>query len=787
MNRKERRAAKKTGGPAVTPMAATLAQAFRAHQAGHRSDAERLYRDVLAAEPRNAAALHLLGALLHQMTRSDEAISLMRQAIAIEPRNADYHYNLGCVLNGSGRVAEAIEQLAKAVALNPQYAEAHFELGNAYGRMERWQEAAGQFRRVIALRPNDAAAQNNLALVLREQGALEEAASLWERVTARSSSFPLAQMNLGLIYKAMGRLGEAEAKLREAIEAQPNLPDAHYNLASVLVERDDAGPALQALRRAFESQDNVDVRRLFIRCVTTNTQIPLDPEIEPLLFRALTEDWVNPAQIYALCRAYLEIQPSIAAALKRAESEQRDPIPLDQMLGSQTSGHIGTHRLLLALIASMPVTDTNMERLLARVRFSLLDTIRRQSGAQSFPGSLVELCCAIAQQCFINEYIFNETPEETSGVGALSEQIAVALRGQQPVLPEAIAIIAAYRPLHKMPFAGLLANYGAAPALAAVIRQQIEEPREEQALRGTIESLTPIGDGVSAALREQYEENPCPRWAKTSRLETPLPIDRLIQRAFPRAPYRPLGKAEDLEMLVAGCGTGLDAITASQAIAAAEILAVDLSATGLAFAERQTRALGLTNIRYAQADITHLPSLGRSFDVIEAIGVLHHMEDLWAGWKTLLSLLRPQGVMRIGLCSSLGRRTIAQVQDFVRDGNYQADPEGIRACRRNILRQAAGSPLRSVTGFSAFYTTSECRNLLFGVREQCVSIPEIGTFLRDNRLTFLGFDASPRILRRYSEEHPNDGAMTDLASWHQFETRNPDTFAGLYDFWVQKA
>ena len=39
----------------MSPMAAMLADAFRAHQAGHRSDAERLYRDVLSAEPRNAA------------------------------------------------------------------------------------------------------------------------------------------------------------------------------------------------------------------------------------------------------------------------------------------------------------------------------------------------------------------------------------------------------------------------------------------------------------------------------------------------------------------------------------------------------------------------------------------------------------------------------------------------------------------------------------------------------------------------------------------------------------
>src|SRR6187399_1310685 len=128
MNRKERRSAQKRGGPTPSPMTQTLATAFRAHQAGHRAEAERSYRDVLAVEPRNATALHLLGALLHQGGRTDEAISLIRQAIAIEPRNPDYHYNLGTILLSAGRAAEAVEQLKKAVALKPNYTEAQFEL-----------------------------------------------------------------------------------------------------------------------------------------------------------------------------------------------------------------------------------------------------------------------------------------------------------------------------------------------------------------------------------------------------------------------------------------------------------------------------------------------------------------------------------------------------------------------------------------------------------------------------------------------------------------------------------
>jgi hypothetical protein len=170
--------------------------------------------------------------------------------------------------------------------------------------------------------------------------------------------------------------------------------------------------------------------------------------------------------------------------------------------------------------------------------------------------------------------------------------------------------------------------------------------------------------------------------------------------------------------------------------------------------------------------------------LIEAVGVLHRLGDPWEAWKILLSLLRPGGVMRIGLYSALGRRKIAQAQDFVRTGNYQPDLEGIRACRRNLLRSSADSPMRQVIDFSGFYTTSQCRNLLF--EERHVTLPEIASFLNENRLAFLGFDAPPRIIRRYAQECAQEGAMSDLSSWHQFETNNPDSFAGLYDFWLQK-
>ena len=107
------------------------------------------------------------------------------------------------------------------------------------------------------------------------------------------------------------------------------------------------------------------------------------------------------------------------------------------------------------------------------------------------------------------------------------------------------------------------------------------------------------------------------------------------------------------EILIAGCGTGRHSIAVARTYPDARILAIDISRASLAYARRKTREEGLSNIEYAQADILDLGTIARSFDRIEACGVLHHLADPRAGWRGLIGLLRPAGVMRVGLYGEL--------------------------------------------------------------------------------------------------------------------------------------
>jgi hypothetical protein len=142
--------------------------------------------------------------------------------------------------------------------------------------------------------------------------------------------------------------------------------------------------------------------------------------------------------------------------------------------------------------------------------------------------------------------------------------------------------------------------------------------------------------------------------------------------------------------------------------------------------------------------------------------------------------------MRLGLYSALARRHVVAARGFIDEGAYPPTVEGIRRCRQDILAQDDAAPVRKVTRSPDFYSTSACRDLLFHVQEHRLTIPEIAGFLEHNDLAFLGFDVGPLTIDKYASRFPGDPAMVDLDLWHAFEAENPTTFAGMYNFWVQK-
>ena len=145
--------------------------------------------------------------------------------------------------------------------------------------------------------------------------------------------------------------------------------------------------------------------------------------------------------------------------------------------------------------------------------------------------------------------------------------------------------------------------------------------------------------------------------------------------------------------------------------------------------------------------------------------------------------------MKIGLYSEIARQHIVLGQSLVAEKGYSSSPEDIRRCRQDIMAMAANgnTEMAQISDARAFFSLSECRDLLFHVQEHRFTLPQIEAALTSLHLKFLGFEIQDqRTLRKFRESHPNTNAPTSLALWHEFELENPDTFINMYQFWCQK-
>lgn len=724
-------------------------------------ESEASYRRALAIDPTFTDALNNLGNVLRDLGRLEEAETVLRRALVLSPSFASAHFNLGNILRDQGRLEEAETSYRHALAIKETVPEAHINLGTTLRDLGRWVEAEASYRRAIAIAPGFTAAHNSLGTLLRDLGRLDEAEASYRQAVAMQSDFADAHNNLGIVLRDVGRLAEAEASFRRAVEIDPDLAIAHNNLALVLLDRGRPMEALPISLRALHLKESWEIKDRFVSVVKRLRLTRSDDGVRAALVRALSEPWARPSEL-----------ARVATDLVKAT-----------ITTPHVTTAIATDPLLQALLVSAPVRDIGLERFLTRARLTLLGLADHMTTQIVAPS---DFDCALAQQCFINEYVFARTEEEERLARGLRDALVEALATGAPIAASHLTAVACYFPLHSLPQSRRLLDRPWPGPTDALLVQQVREPAEELACRTEIPSLTVIDNEVSLRVQQQYEENPYPRWVKAPAAGKPKTIAAFLRETFPlvEVPLPDLGVK--LEVLVAGCGTGQQSIDAARRFARARVLAIDLSLASLAYAKRKTRALGLDTIDYLQADIVKLGSLGRTFDVIESVGVLHHLADPFEGWRVLLSLLRPGGLMKIGLYSEVARRDVVRAQAFVATRKSGASAEDIRSWRQELISAGDGKDFEAVLHLADFFSTSECRDLLFHAQEHRMTLGGIEAFLAANGLRFLGFETDGAVMQAYREAFPDDRAATNLGHWQTFEEAHPNTFIGMYQFWVQK-
>ncbi len=504
-------------------------------------------------------------------------------------RSADHMFDLAVGHHRAGRLAEAESLYRDSLTLDPNHADSLNCLGILAHQCGRNDAALELIGRAIAVQERNPQYHYNIALVLAAAGRMDDAVAHNQRAIALKPDYTDAHTNLASALASQGKWSEAEVHFRRTLSQNPQSSQAYGNLAGALQAQGKQDEALGIITRGLAVAETDDIKAIFALCLQEQKSVPKVDKLRTYVERALVNGWARPNDLANFVTALIKQSDTIRHALARSD-EAQTAASAQEIHGPRALAALAGDRLLQAFLESTPVCDTELEQLLTDARHAALD-LATAANQTKVSDDVLKACCALAQQCFINEYVF-AAGSEMERAAALRDQIAAALAAGQPVEPLAVAVAAAYAPLHAIAGAQALAERPWPEGVARLITQQVREPAREQELRAAIRALTPIEDSVSVAVRQQYEENPYPRWVKSAMLVRPLTFDDHIRTQLPQPPAQPLGKAE-VEILIAGCGTGRDTIDMARWCAGAKILALDLSLASLslrAAKDRRTEA-----------------------------------------------------------------------------------------------------------------------------------------------------------------------------------------------------
>jgi predicted O-linked N-acetylglucosamine transferase (SPINDLY family) len=305
-----------------------LQTALAHHRAGRLAEARTAYSAILARDPDQVDALHLLGTICHRAGELDEAVRLIEQALLVKPGFAAAYVSLGDVrlsqgkphqaipmfraavtddpsavdarvkladtLQGVGWLDEAVAAYRAALALQPDALQVLVNLGGALHKLGRPDQAITPLRRAIELQPDRPESHNNLACALRDLGHFEDAVASYRRALAVRPGYALAHANLvdmmlsrAAKHQGAGRLAEARAIYAEALAEVPDDADAMHRLGLGLAALGEKQEAVRLLARAValkpENLDHLRAQASLLRELSRYTDA--EPVLQQVIAR----------------------------------------------------------------------------------------------------------------------------------------------------------------------------------------------------------------------------------------------------------------------------------------------------------------------------------------------------------------------------------------------------------------------------------------------------------------------------------------------------------------------
>jgi len=555
--------------------------------------------------------------------------------------------------------------------------------------------------------------------------------------------------NLAGAKENIGEIDEAALRLTQALRHRPNWEEAAQRLALLIG------------RYRLETAADLDAHGL----------------LAAFAFRRVDQNAIAAAAL-----AHVLAQTALGEAVGEAAGGDDRALEAARALVLRRTDKALTQPLLLAALTASANHNPHIERLLTAIRRVLLLEVPAERFEDK---ALTAFTIALIRQCVLNEHVFAVRAEETAQLQDMTVDLAELLAGDTEQA-RLLMLNLLYQPPEDL--VGKKLSIGECRslrprALGDYLAAWSQEEDRRTIIAADIPAIGALEDATSRRVARQYETHPYPRWTS---LQMPA-------EASARAYLKRFFEADKLDfldrtfsVLIAGCGTGQHAIAAAQRYGPqADVLAIDLSRASLAYALIRAEQFEIANLRFAQADILGPTGKEGPFDIIESIGVLHHMAEPFKGWQALVERLRPGGKMLTGLYSAVARSNIAELRSNAEYPGPDCDNATARAYRKTLMDRTDEAAAKLVHSHD-FYTLSEFRDLVLHEQERPIVISEIEAFLAQHGLSFRGFQLPAPMQAAFQKTFPDDPWPGTLSNWAAFEEQHPRLFDGMYRFWCEK-
>ncbi|MEO0620332.1 MAG: methyltransferase domain-containing protein, partial [Pseudomonadota bacterium] len=558
--------------------------------------------------------------------------------------------------------------------------------------------------------------------------------------------------NLAIALERAGDIDDAAVSLSDALRIKPGMTEAAERLGRVLACYD------------IDEPGRIDPRGLMN---ALNTSPEVGEPVGRMLIRIL--------RLGGPLRDVLE-----AGALEGFDQTAHD-------LVERRTAPLLRDKVFLRALACHTNMDVEVEQLLIALRDAIADL-----PAERFTDKgLVAFALALAAQNEINEHVHTGQSGDTAVRIDLNDVVAHGAK-LSPQSTQAVLVALLHTPLEGLlrhatsqTITTLAAATLKPKSIAAYLKPRIARETVERDLASAIaaEADGALKDATSQRVAAQYEDRPYPRWTSFRR-----PPDGGLVRGLGRlfSPQALEFTSQPYDVLIAGCGTGRHALTSAIGYGAnARVSAIDLSSRSLAYAQREAEQRGIRNVAFAQADLLDINAAPGPFDIIECVGVLHHLAHPLDGLDALLARLRPGGLIRIALYSAVSREDLSELR---LEPDYPGDDcsdDAARTYRAALRDRVADHPGGELTVSHDFWTLSGFRDLVLHVSEQQFRLPQVRDALEARRLVFRGFNLHQQIIDEFMAANPGETFPGSLDAWWAYEQEHPRTFDAMYDFWAE--